>query len=255
MGDLLLLRHGETEWTLSRQHTGHTDLPLTANGENQARAVAHLLANRTIALALTSPLQRATRTAELAGLVDAQLEPNLREWDYGAYEGLTTAQIRTMRPGWDLWTDGVATGPEDRPGESPQQVGARADRVLAHVRPLLGDRVFGDVVLVAHGHFLRVLAARRLGLPPAAGAIFQLGTGTLSTLGTEHGRPVISSWNEMPARVPVLVGLAGWGEETAYRLPVRAEFVDQPGQCHQAGELVLVMPEDPASAAVALNHP
>jgi broad specificity phosphatase PhoE len=205
VGDLLLVRHGETEWTLSRQHTGHTDLPLTENGENQARAVAPLLAQRTIVLALTSPLQRAKRTAELAGLQDVQLEPNLREWDYGAYEGLTTAQIRTMRPGWDLWTDGVATGPEHRPGESPRQVGERADRVLARVRPLLGDRVLGDVVLVAHGHFLRVLAARRLGLPPASGAIFQLGTGTVSRLGTEHGRPVISGWNEAPPRVPALV--------------------------------------------------
>ena len=198
MGELLLIRHGETEWTLSRQHTSLTDLPLTANGEGQARAVAAALAQRAIALALTSPLRRARRTAELAGLRYAQVEPNLREWEYGAYEGLTTAQIRSMRPGWELWTDGVAAGGDDNHGESPRQVGERADRVLARVRPLLGDRAPGDVVLVAHGHFLRVLAARRLGLPPAAGALFRLGTGTVSTLGTEHGRPVISSWNETP---------------------------------------------------------
>lgn len=198
MGELLLVRHGETEWTLSRRHTGHTDLPLTANGEDQARAVAAVLAEHTIALTLTSPRQRAMRTAELAGLWHAQVEPNLREWDYGGYEGLTSAQIRGQRPGWVLWTDGVAAGPEDHPGESPEQVGARADRVLARVRPLLGDCPLGDVVLVAHGHFLRVLAARHLGLPPAAGALFRLDTGTVSTLGTEHGRPVVTAWNAAP---------------------------------------------------------
>ncbi len=202
MGELLLVRHGETEWTLSRQHTSLTDLPLTANGEDQARAVAAALARRTIALALSSPLQRAWRTAELAGLPDVQVEPDLREWEYGAYEGLTTAQIRSMRPGWELWTDGVAVGGEENRGESLRQVGERADRVLARVGPLLGDRGPGDVVLVAHGHFLRVLAARRLGLPPAAGGLFRLGTGTVSTLGTEHGRPVISTWNEAPPAGP-----------------------------------------------------
>lgn len=199
MGELLLVRHGETEWTLSRRHTGHTDLPLTANGEDQARAVAAVLAERTIVLTLTSPRQRAMRTAELAGLRHAQVEPNLREWDYGGYEGLTSAQIRSKRPGWVLWTDGVAAGPEDHPGESPEQVGARADRVLARVRPLLGDCPLGDAVLVAHGHLLRVLAARHLGLPPAAGALFRLDTGTVSTLGTEHGRPVVTAWNATPS--------------------------------------------------------
>jgi broad specificity phosphatase PhoE len=188
VGELLLVRHGETEWTLSRRHTGLTDLPLTAHGEDEARTLAPLLTRRAIALALTSPLRRARRTAELAGLGDAQVEPNLHEWDYGGYEGLTTAEIRGRRPDWVLWTDGVATGPEDRPGETPHQVGARADQVL-------GDPARGDVVLVAHGHFLRVLAARRLGLPPAAGALFRLDTGTVSTLGTEHGRPVVTAWN------------------------------------------------------------
>jgi probable phosphoglycerate mutase len=195
VGELLLVRHGETEWTLSRRHTGLTDLPLTANGEDEARILAPLLARHPIALALTSPLRRATRTAELAGLGYAQVEPNLHEWDYGGYEGLTTAEIRGRRPDWVLWTDGVIAGPQDRPGETPHQVGARADRVLARIAPVLGDSARGDVVLVAHGHFLRVLAARRLGLPPAAGALFRLDTGTVSTLGTEHGRPVITAWN------------------------------------------------------------
>lgn len=118
MGELLLVRHGETEWTLSRRHTGLTDLPLTANGEDQARALAPLLAGRAIGLALTSPLPRASRTAELAGLGYAQVEPNLHEWDYGGYEGLTTAEIRGRRPDWVLWTDGVAGGPEGHPGET-----------------------------------------------------------------------------------------------------------------------------------------
>ena len=116
-----------------------------------------------------SPLQRAGRTAELAGLRHAQVEPNLHEWDYGGDEGRTTADIRRTRPGWVLWTDGVAAGPARHLGETPQQVGARADQVLARIRPLLGDAAAGDVVLVAHGHFLRVLAARQLGLPRRAG--------------------------------------------------------------------------------------
>ena len=135
MGELLLVRHGETEWTLSRRHTGLTDLPLTANGEDQARTLAPLLAGRAIGLALTSPLRRARRTAELAGLGYAQVEPHLHEWDYGGYEGLTTAEIRGRRPDWVLWADGVAAGPEDHPGETPHQVGVRADRVLARIAP------------------------------------------------------------------------------------------------------------------------
>jgi broad specificity phosphatase PhoE len=215
VGDLLLVRHGETEWTLSRQHTGLTDLPLTANGEDQARGLAPLIARRGIALALTSPLRRARRTAELAGLRHAEVEHDLHEWDYGGYEGLTTAEIRGVRPGWVLWTDGVAPGPADHPGESPQQVGARADRVLARIRPTLGDPDRGDVALVAHGHFLRVLTARQLGLPASAGALFRLDTGTVSILGTEHGRPVVTAWNSAPPEeqgidpvTPVGLGLA-----------------------------------------------
>jgi broad specificity phosphatase PhoE len=198
VGELLLVRHGETDWTLSRRHTSYTDLILTANGEDQARAVAAVLTRHTISLALTSPLLRARRTAELAGLRHAQIEPNLHEWDYGGYEGLTSAEIRSRRPGWALWTDGVAPGPDHHPGENPQQVGARADRVLARIRPLLEDSATGDVVLVAHGHLLRVLTARHLGLPPASGALFRLDTGTISTLATEHGRPAVSRWNATP---------------------------------------------------------
>ncbi len=198
MGELLLVRHGETEWTLSRQHTSYTDLSLTANGERQARAIAPVLAQRRIALTLVSPLRRARRTALLAGLTHPQVEPNLHEWNYGGYEGRTSADIRRERPGWSLWTDGVAPGRQDNPGEGPEQVAARCDRVLARVRPLLNDHLAGDVTLVAHGHLLRVMAARQLGLPAAAGAMFRLDTGTVSSLGLEHGRPVVTSWNEAP---------------------------------------------------------
>ncbi|MEU0740426.1 histidine phosphatase family protein [Streptomyces sp. NPDC006134] len=194
MGDLLLVRHGETEWSVSGQHTSFTDLPLTPHGEEQAKSLAPLLSGRPFALVLTSPLGRARRTADLAGLVGAVPDADLHEWDYGAYEGVTTVEIHRTRPGWDLWTDGVPPGPEGH-GESPGQVGARADRVLARVEPALAD---GDVVLVAHAHFLRVLTARRLGLPPAEGRLFQLATGTLSRLSTEHGRPVIAEWNTRP---------------------------------------------------------
>ncbi|MDH6213095.1 histidine phosphatase family protein [Streptomyces pseudovenezuelae] len=192
MGDLLLVRHGETEWSVSGQHTSWTDLPLTQHGEEQAKALAPLLSRRTFALALTSPLGRAIRTAELAGLTGAVPDPDLHEWDYGAYEGVTTVDIHRARPAWDLWLDGVPPGPEGHPGESPAEIGARADRVLSHVDPALTD---GDVVLVAHAHFLRVLTARRLGLPPAEGRLFQLATGTVSRLSTEHDRPVIAEWN------------------------------------------------------------
>ncbi|WP_369393450.1 histidine phosphatase family protein [Streptomyces sp. CG1] len=195
MGDLLLVRHGETEWSRSGRHTSWTDLPLTGHGEEQAKSLAPLLTDRTYALALASPLGRAIRTAELAGLTGVVPDPDLHEWDYGGYEGITTADIHRARPGWDLWTDGVPPGPEGRPGESPEQIGARADRVLARLAPALAD---GDVILVAHAHVLRVLTARRLGLPPAEGRLFQLATGTVSRLSTEHGRPVIAEWNRQP---------------------------------------------------------
>ncbi|WP_435212905.1 histidine phosphatase family protein [Streptomyces sp. bgisy034] len=203
MGDLLLvLPHclegvggaptGQTEWSRSGQHTSFTDLPLTQEGEEQAKSLAPLLSGRTFALALTSPLIRAVRTAELAGVAGAVPDPDLHEWDYGGYEGVTTVDIHRTRPDWCLWTDGVAPGPADHPGESPAEVGARADRVLARVAAALPD---GDVVLVAHGHFLRVVTARGLGLAPADGRLFQLATGTVSRLSTEHGRPVIAEWN------------------------------------------------------------
>jgi broad specificity phosphatase PhoE len=186
MGQLILLRHGETEWARDGRHTGRTDVPLTPAGEEQARALAPLLAGRRIALVVTSPAERARRTAELAGLTGARVDEDLWEWDYGAYEGRSTPDIRTERPGWYLWRDGVPGG------ETVEQVGARVDRVLARVRPATAE---GDVVLVAHGHVLRVLTARWLGLPPADGRLFRLDTGTLSTLGTEHDEPVITSWN------------------------------------------------------------
>ncbi|MEV7422333.1 MULTISPECIES: histidine phosphatase family protein [unclassified Streptomyces] len=194
MGELILVRHGETAWSLSGQHTSRTDLPMTGRGESEARSLAPLLAERRIGLTLVSPLARARRTAELAGLDRLRITPELREWDYGGYEGITTAEIQRTRPDWDLWTDGVTPGPADGPGESPGEVGHRADRVLAEALEALRSGE-DDVALVSHGHFLRVLTARYLGLAPAAGALFQLTTGTLSRLGTEHSRPVITAWN------------------------------------------------------------
>ena len=195
MGDLLLVRHGETEWSVSGQHTSWTDLPLTTHGEEEAKSLAPLLAGRTFALALTSPLDRAIRTAELAGITGTAPDPDLHEWDYGGYEGVTTVDIHRTRPDWYLWTDGVPPGPAGHPGESPDEIGARADRVLKRVDSALVD---GDVILVAHAHFLRVLTARRLGLPAADGRLFQLATGTVSRLSTEHDRPVIAEWNTRP---------------------------------------------------------
>ncbi|WNI28556.1 histidine phosphatase family protein [Streptomyces sp. ITFR-6] len=195
MGELILIRHGETEWSRNGQHTSHTDLPLTPLGERQARALAPLLADRHIALTLVSPSVRARRTAELAGLAAPRITPELREWDYGGYEGITTDEIRVDRPDWNLWTDGVAAGPEAHPGENPVEVGERADRVLAEVREAAGRAGDEDIVLVAHSHFLRVLTARYLGLSPAEGTLFQLATGAVSRLGREHGNPVITAWN------------------------------------------------------------
>jgi probable phosphoglycerate mutase len=199
MGDLILLRHGETEWSRAGKHTGRTDIPLTPDGEKAAAALAPLLARRDIVAVFSSPARRALRTAELAGLTDVKQDPDLWEWDYGGYEGLTTSQIREQHPGWYLWRDGVIPGGAAHPGETVRQVGARADRVLARVlggsEPLLAG---GDVALVAHAHVLRVLTARYLRLEPADGMLFRLDTGTVSTLGHEHGEPVISSWNVPP---------------------------------------------------------
>ena len=196
MGDLILVRHGETEWSRAGKHTGRTDIPLTPAGEAAATALAPILARRDIAAVFTSPARRAVATAALAGLDNAKPDPDLWEWDYGGYEGLTTAQIRERRPGWYLWRDGVIPGDAEHPGETVDQVGHRADLVLGRVAPLLDS---GDVALVAHGHVLRVLTARYLRLKPSAGRLFRLDTGTISTLGTEHDEPVILSWNVPPS--------------------------------------------------------
>jgi len=198
MGELILLRHGETEWSRTGRHTGRTDVPLTDAGLAAAARLAPVLATRRLAAAWCSPASRARLTAELAGLAAARVDPDLQEWDYGGYEGLTSAQISATRPGWSLWRGGIIAGDAAHPGETIQQVAARADAVLGRVRPLLTD---GDVALVAHGHLLRVLTARWLGLAPDAGRLFRLGTGTLSLLGTEHDVPVISSWNVPAAMI------------------------------------------------------
>jgi broad specificity phosphatase PhoE len=183
-----LARHGETVWSLSGQHTGRTDLPLTERGERNARTLGERLRGMTIAKVFTSPLQRAVRTCDLAGFgAVAEIDPDLVEWDYGQYEGRRTAEIHAERPNWDLFRDGCPGG------ESPDQVGARADRVIARVRA-----VKGDVLVFSSGHFLRVLAARWLRLDAAGGRYLLLSTASLSALGYEHNlaEPVIRLWNE-----------------------------------------------------------
>ena len=186
-GELWLIRHGETEWTLSGAHTGRTDIPLTAAGESQAVAIGRLLAGRSFALVLTSPLQRACETCRLAGYADvAEIEPNLREWDYGEYEGRTSAEIQREVPGWTIWKGTVPDG------ETIAQVAARALPVIE--RALAAG---GDVALFGHGHALRVLAACWLGLPPDGGRFFVLGTASLSMLGWERETRVIARWNQV----------------------------------------------------------
>jgi len=181
-----LVRHGETEWARLGRHTSRTDVALTETGEEQARALGRRLAGASFGLVLTSPLSRATETARLAGFDGvAIVEPDLREWDYGALEGRLTAEIREDYPGWSIWT-----GPWPE-GETAEEVGARADRVLARIRA-----ADGDVLLFSHGHLLRVLAARWLGLPPTSGAMFALGTATISILGSDRENAVIETWNE-----------------------------------------------------------
>jgi probable phosphoglycerate mutase len=196
MGELILLRHGETEWSGAGQHTGRTDIPLTPHGEAAAKALEPLLSRRDIVAVFTSPARRAVTTAAFAGLSNAQPDPDLWEWDYGGYEGLTTPQIQETRPGWYLWRDGVIPGNAAHPGETIEQVAQRTERVLARATPLLAG---GNVALVAHGHVLRVLTACYLRQPPAEGRLFRLDTGTVSTLGTEHTEPVITSWNVPPS--------------------------------------------------------
>ena len=204
-----LARHGETAWTISRQHTGVTDLPLTAQGEAEAVHLGERLAGSTFAAVLTSPLQRAVRTCELAGFGSvANVEADLREWGYCAFEGRTSGDIRAEHPDWQLFRDGCPGG------ESPAQVGARADRVIRRVRA-----IEGDVLVFSSGHVLRVFAARWLGLDPGAGRYFLLGTASLSALGYEHDRsePVIRLWNEMPHEPRISPAQAPGHSETARR--------------------------------------
>jgi broad specificity phosphatase PhoE len=189
VGEVVLLRHGQTAWSRDGRHTGRTDIPLDEAGEAQARALTAALTGFRFALVLVSPLRRARRTAELAGLGGRETDPDLAEWDYGLYDGRTTAEIREERPGWSLWRDGVPLG------ESIEQVATRADRVLARVRPRLAD---GDVALVGHGHALRILAARWIGQPAPLAARLQLGSGTVSVLGHEHEDPTVHTWNCPP---------------------------------------------------------
>jgi broad specificity phosphatase PhoE len=186
MRELWLVRHGETEWSLSGAHTGRTDIPLTAAGREKAAAVGRYLAGRKFAGVLVSPLGRARETCRLAGYENAQIDADLSEWDYGDYEGRTTSQIQAERPGWTLWSDGVPNG------ETAAQVAARADSVIARALAIEGEN---DVILFAHGHILRVLAARWLGLPPQDGRLFALGTAAVSTLGYERETRVITRWN------------------------------------------------------------
>jgi broad specificity phosphatase PhoE len=183
--DVFAIRHGETAWSLSGQHTGTTDIPLTDNGHQLARRLQPVLAKEAFALVLVSPLQRARETCELTGLgARAVIDPDLVEWNYGDYEGLTLKQIHERAPGWLLFRDGCPAG------ESPGQVGARVDRVIARAR-----QADGNVALFAHGHILRVFAAGWIGLPVSAGQHFLLGTGTLCVLGHYRDIPAIRIWN------------------------------------------------------------
>jgi broad specificity phosphatase PhoE len=182
---LWLIRHGETEWSLSGAHTGRTDIPLTPAGEKSAAEIGRHLAGHPFNMVLTSPLARARETCRIAGFAGvAVVEPSLREWDYGAYEGRTTAEIRQEAPGWSIWTSGA------RDGETSEQVAARARTVIERCAA-----AGGDVALFAHGHLLRVLAACWLHLPPAAGRLLALSTASLSILGYERDTRVIRLWN------------------------------------------------------------
>jgi probable phosphoglycerate mutase len=190
-GSLVLLRHGETDWSRAGRHTGRTDIALTARGEQRAVRARRLLSHRVFSLVLTSPLQRAHRTAQLAGLANAQVEDNLMEWDYGGYEGLTTTEIRE-RVGhpWTIFDDGVIPGAT--PGESIDDVAARAHKVLERAMPFLAT---GDVALVGHGHCLRILTAVFLSQELRFGAQILLDAGSVSVLRTDRGTPAIESWN------------------------------------------------------------
>jgi probable phosphoglycerate mutase len=192
---LVLLRHGETEWSLNGRHTGVTDIPLTEEGERRARAVRPVLAERNIGLVLSSPRRRALRTAELAGYEGRiEIDDDLVEFDYGAYEGLTTPQIEEQHPGWDLWRDGAPPG--ETPGETAEQVRTRVERVIARAERVMDDGA--DVLCVAHGHVLRALAAAWIDLPPDGGARLVLSTAGLAAMGYEHGNRIIDLWNVVP---------------------------------------------------------
>jgi probable phosphoglycerate mutase len=183
--DVFAIRHGETAWSLSGQHTGTTDIPLTDNGRRLAERLRPMLAKETFALVLVSPMQRARETCEIAGLgAQAVIDPDLSEWNYGAYEGRTTEEIRREAPGWELFVDGSPGG------ETPDEVGARADRVIARAR-----QAGGKVALFAHGHILRVVGARWIGSPAGLGQHLLLGTGTLCVLGYYRETPTINVWN------------------------------------------------------------
>jgi probable phosphoglycerate mutase len=185
MGELVLARHGATEWSRNGRHTGRTDLPLLDDGREDAKRLQAPLAQRSFEKVLSSPLTRALDTCKLAGLGDrVELTDQLLEWDYGDYEGITTADICKDRPGWNLWTGGCPGG------ESASEVGARMDSLIAEL-----TEIDGDVALFGHGHALRVLATRWIGLPPENGALFVLSTGTLSVLGSEHEWHAFRTWN------------------------------------------------------------
>lgn len=191
-GRIVLARHGETEWSRDGRHTGRSDIPLTITGEEQARRLGRALAGRTFDMVLVSPLQRALRTAQIAGFAGFENEPNLVEWDYGEYEGRSTEDISAVRGrAWTVWQ--AAANADPAFGESLERVGQRADAVFDRLAPTLERGA--DALLIAHGHLLRVLAARWLGLPAAAGALLTLGTDSLSRLGFEHGNHVIEVWN------------------------------------------------------------
>jgi len=194
---VVLVRHGETEWSRTGRHTGRTDIPLSQAGEYKAELVGQMLAGVPFRLVLTSPLARARETARLAGFGDAVLDENLVEWDYGAYEGITSREIRESRGGsWTIWADGVPPG--DTPGESAEDIDRRARAVLARVEPVLEQ---GEQALAfSHGHFLRALAAVWLGLEVKDGRLLALDTAAVSVLGFEHGRRVLVSWNRVPGR-------------------------------------------------------
>ncbi len=186
---LWLLRHGETEWSRSGQYTGLTDIPLTDEGEGQARSARKALAGVDLDLVLTSPLQRAHKTAILAGYPDAEVEPNAVEWDYGDYEGIDSAVVRAENPGYLIWDSGVPNG------ELLESVAARADKIVERVRAVTrADGAQANVLLVAHGHFLRILTARWLGLPAGEGRHFMLGTAKVCTLGWDKKTPAVEQW-------------------------------------------------------------